>query len=179
MNYSGIIENDVANGLGVRTSLFVSGCRNNCPGCFNKEQQDFNYGKEFTEDTIEYILESVKSDSISGISILGGEPLDKDNAPEVNKLIQAFRDRYSKDKDIWLYTGYTYENLFVLRSRKERAIREILESIDYLVDGPFIEAEKDIRLAFRGSRNQRIIDMNATRKDPYRAQHTIYSFDRK
>ena len=147
MNYAGIKKNDIANGPGVRVSLFVSGCRNHCPGCFNPETWDFNYGEPFTRKTEKEIIKALRPSWIQGLSILGGDPMEPENQKALLPLLKRIRVM-CPGKDVWLYTGYTYE-----------AVRdsEILKWVDVLVDGPFIEAEKDISLAFRGSRNQRII----------------------
>lgn len=158
MNYSGIITDDIANGIGIRTSLFVSGCRNNCPGCFNKEQQNFNYGELFTEDTIKYIIDSVNDNYHDGITILGGDPMEPENATEVLKLVNIFRDKFGYSKNIWIYTGYLFENIDKFNDDR----RKLMYSADILVDGPFIQYLKDIRLKFRGSSNQRIINIKAT-----------------
>lgn len=158
MNYSGIITDDIANGIGIRTSLFVSGCRNNCPGCFNKEQQNFNYGELFTEDTIKYIINSVNDNYHDGITILGGDPMEPENATEVLKLVNIFRDKFGYSKNIWIYTGYLFENIDKFNDDR----RKLMYSADILVDGPFIQYLKDIRLKFRGSSNQRIINIKAT-----------------
>ena len=147
MNYAGIKKTDIANGPGVRVSLFVSGCRNHCPGCFNPETWDFNYGEPFTRKTEKEIIKALRPSWIQGLSILGGDPMEPENQKALLPLLKRIRVM-CPGKDVWLYTGYTYE-----------AVRdsEILKWVDVLVDGPFIEAEKDISLAFRGSRNQRII----------------------
>ena len=149
MNYAGIKKNDIANGPGVRVSLFVSGCRNHCPGCFNPETWDFDYGEPFTRKTEKEIIKALRPSWIQGLSILGGDPMEPENQKALLPLLKRLRI-YCPEKDVWLYTGYTYE-----------AARdaEILKWVDVLVDGPFIEAEKDISLAFRGSRNQRIIPL--------------------
>ena len=161
MNYSGIIKDDIANGIGIRTSLFVSGCRNNCPGCFNKAQQDFNYGKLFTEDIMNEIIDSVRFNYYNGISILGGEPMEPENAKVVLDFVNRFRLKYANTKTIWLYTGYLYEDL--IKTKDSRNL--LLKQIDVLVDGPFIESKKDITLKFRGSSNQRIINIPDTLKE--------------
>ena len=158
MNYSGIITDDIANGIGIRTSLFVSGCRNNCPGCFNKEQHNFNYGELFTEDTIKYIIDSVNDNYHDGITILGGDPMEPENATEVLKLVNIFRDKFGYSKNIWIYTGYLFENIDKFNDDR----RKLMYSADILVDGPFVQDLKDIRLKFRGSSNQRIINIKAT-----------------
>ena len=171
MNYSAIKNCDIANGEGVRVSLFVSGCNHHCKGCFNKETWDFNHGKPFTDDTIMEIIEMLRPDYIKGLTILGGEPLDPKNLMEVYRLIISVRNTYCDKKSIWIYTGYTWEEL-MNRVRKFRhdssdmmidrdpdlVLSHLLSETDVLVDGRFIEEEKDISLVFRGSKNQRIID---------------------
>ena len=156
MNYGGIIKDDIANGPGIRTSLFVSGCRNNCPGCFNKEVQNFNYGKEFTEETIIDIIDSVDDSYHYGITLLGGDPMEPENAKELLPLCKEFRNKFGNSKTIWTYTGYLYENLIDLNNNDPR--KKLLNFTNVLVDGPFVESLKDITLEFRGSSNQRIID---------------------
>lgn len=149
MNYGRIKKNDIANGPGVRVSLFVSGCRNHCPGCFNPETWDFNFGEPFTKKTEKEIIKALRPSWIQGLSILGGDPMEPENQRTLLPLLKRIKVMLS-DKDVWLYTGYTYEQI---------RDAEILKWIDVLVDGPFIEAEKDITLTFRGSRNQRIIPL--------------------
>ena len=149
MNYGGIKKTDIANGLGVRVSLFVSGCRNHCAGCFQPETWDFEYGQRFTKETEDEILEAMKPKWIQGLSILGGDPIE----PENQKVLLPFLRRVKAElphKDIWLYSGYLYEQI------KDAPI---LEYVDVLVDGPFVEEERDVSLAFRGSRNQKIINL--------------------
>ena len=143
---------DVANGTGVRVSLFVSGCRNHCKGCFNKETWDFNYGEEFTSDTVNEILKLLEPAYIKGLSILGGDPFEPENIKTVLDLCRKVKKQYPL-KDIWVYTGYFYE---------EFNKHPVMNSIDVLVDGQFIEELKDISLRFRGSSNQRIIDVKAS-----------------
>lgn len=157
MNYARIKPHDVANGPGIRVSLFVSGCPHHCKGCFNPETWDFNYGQWFTCDTITEIIDLCAPEHISGLSLLGGEPLAPGNNGRVQQLCEAFKKRYP-DKTIWCYTGYVW------RQVEHRAI---LKHIDVLVDGPFVEAEKDLSLRFRGSRNQRIIDVQQSLKEGY------------
>ena len=147
MNYGGIIKNDIANGPGVRVSLFVSGCRNHCPGCFQPETWDFDYGEPFTKKTEKEIMKALRPSWIQGLSILGGDPMEPENRRALLPLLKRIRI-FLPEKDVWLYTGYVYETL---------TDAEILKWVDVVVDGPFIEAEKDISLSFRGSRNQRII----------------------
>ncbi len=149
MNYAEIKKVDIANGPGVRVSLFVSGCRNHCKGCFNPETWDFDYGRPFTRETEDEIIEALRPSWIQGLSILGGEPTEEENAAVLIPFLKRVR-AVLPDKDIWLYSGYTYE---VLRDK------EILTLADVLVDGPFLLEQKDAGLAFRGSRNQRIIDL--------------------
>lgn len=153
MNYADIKKVDVANGPGVRVSLFVSGCRNRCKGCFNPETWNFDYGRSYATGTLIRILSYLKPDYISGLSILGGDPMEPENVNTITRLCKVSKDKFP-NKTIWIYTGYLYENLKDL---------EIMEYIDVLVDGPFIESLKDISLKFRGSSNQRIIDIPATR----------------
>ena len=157
MNYGKINKYDVANGPGVRVSLFVSGCRRKCPGCFNEETWDFEYGEPFTNATLGELITSLSPEYISGLTILGGEPFEPDNIAEVRRIIAVIRDLYPQ-KSIWVYTGYKIEHLIKGDSDYDQHVRSILENIDVLVDGPFIEELKDITLAFMGSSNQRIIE---------------------
>lgn len=160
MKYGRIKKTDIANGPGVRVSLFVSGCRNHCKGCFQPETWDFNYGEEYDGvNTANDIVKALTPDYISGLSILGGDPMEPENIDEVTSLCYIVKLLFP-NKTIWLYTGYTWE---AIRIRYP----EILNYIDVLVDGPFIEDLKDISLAFRGSSNQRIIDVPATLKTGY------------
>ena len=147
MNYGAIKKVDVANGPGVRVSLFVSGCRNHCKGCFNPETWDFSYGQPFTKETENEIIEALRPSWIQGLSILGGEPMEPENEAVLIPFLERMRAELP-GKDIWLYSGYRFEMLHE---------RDILVLVDVLVDGPFDEKEKDAGLAFRGSRNQRII----------------------
>lgn len=158
MNYGNIKTNDIANGTGVRVSLFVSGCRNNCPGCFNKESQNFNYGEHFSNETMEYLLKELAKPEIEGLTILGGEPLDSINQPTVYFIINTVKTKLP-EKNIWLYTGYEFPMIPMTEFTYE-----ILNNIDVLVDGPFMEDKKDPSLAFRGSSNQNIINMKETLK---------------
>ena len=153
MNYGTIKKVDVANGPGVRVSLFVSGCRNHCIGCFNPETWDFDYGKPFTRETEEEIIEALRPSWIQGLSILGGEPTEEENEKVLIPFLKRVRTELP-EKDIWLYSGYTWEML---------QGEEILQLVDVLVDGPFLQEQKDAGLAFRGSRNQRIIRLEKGR----------------
>ena len=166
MNYSEIKTFDIANGIGVRTSLFVSGCRNKCPGCFNSETWDFNSGKKFTQETINYILKTLEPDYIDGLSILGGEPLEPENQTDILNLVRQVKSEYP-DKDIWLWTGFTWHDIFFNINCRACAIpsHAIMYAIDVLVDGPFEEDKKNLLLRFAGSENQRIIDVKKSLED--------------
>ena len=159
MNYSQLITCDTANGEGVRTSLFVSGCTNHCPGCFNQEAQDFNYGKLYTQDTENILLDCVKQPYISGLSILGGDPLCQDDMGLITLNFLTHKV-HSLGKTVWLWTGFKWEDFNFTNNFSLQSL--LLSACDVVVDGPFIEAEKDLSLAFRGSRNQRIIDVRKT-----------------
>ena len=163
MYYGNIKNCDIADGLGVRVSLFVSGCRNCCKGCFNEMTWDFKFGKEFTKETEEYILNLLKPNYIDGFTLLGGEPFEEENQEPLADLLKKIKQTYP-NKDIWCYTGYVLEkDLLPEEGRKHtKHTQDILNCIDVLVDGPFIEEKKDIRLKFRGSSNQRIIDVQKT-----------------
>ena len=165
MNYGEIKYNDIANGEGVRTSLFVSGCRHHCKNCFNEVTWDFSYGKEFDEETAEKILKSSEPYWINGLSILGGEPFEPENQAGLLALLKDFHRRYP-EKNVWLYSGFTLEQILGKTEPKSRAYtetaKELLENIDVLVDGKYVEELRDIRLKFRGSSNQRVIDVLKT-----------------
>ena len=153
---------DCANGPGVRISMFVSGCTNCCEGCFNTETWDFNYGEEYTEEMEEDILQELSLDYYAGITILGGEPFEPQNQRVLVGLIRKIRERLPK-KDIWMYTGFTYDKDLIEGGRKHTEVTdEILSSISTLVDGKFILSKRNLMLNFRGSENQRIIDMEKT-----------------
>ena len=156
MNYSQLITCDTANGEGIRTSLFVSGCTNHCPGCFNQEAQDFNYGKLYTQDTENILLDCIKQPYISGLSILGGDPLCQDDMGLITLNFLAHKV-HSLGKTVWLWTGFKWEDFNFTNNFSLQSL--LLSACDVVVDGPFVEAEKDLTLAFRGSRNQRIIDV--------------------
>ena len=164
MYYGTIKKFDVADGPGCRVSLFVSGCRNHCPGCFNQETWDFHYGQEYTAETEQMILQALAPDYIQGLSLLGGDPFEPENQRELLRLLRSVKSAFPK-KDIWAYTGYTLEKLQNAEGHPRcEATDEMLSMIDILVDGPFIEARKNIGLRFRGSENQRIIDLPNTLK---------------
>ena len=160
MKYASIKKRDVANGPGVRVSLFVSGCNHHCKGCFNKEAWDFNYGKDFTNATIDEIIDLLKPDYVSGLSLLGGEPFEFINQQGLLPLLKRVKEIYPK-KTIWAYSGFLYEELIKMPYEETK---KILNLIDVLVDGKFVEDLKDPMLYFRGSNNQRIIDIKKTKK---------------
>ena len=150
MNYGAIKKVDIANGPGVRVSLFVSGCRNHCKGCFQPETWDFDYGQPFTEETEKEIIKALRPSWIQGLSILGGDPMEPENQEALLPFLRSTKEELP-GKDVWLYTGYRLEDV---------SGSPLLPYVDVVVDGPFVEAEKDISLAFRGSSNQRIIHLH-------------------
>ena len=164
MNYGTIKNLDIANGPGIRVSLFVSGCRNHCKGCFQPETWDFKYGKELDGDAFYSLIEMLRSEHIAGLSILGGDPFEIYNQGAVYSLMKRVVTELPR-KNIWIYTGYLYEDL-INPDWNNRTIwtDSILYYADVIVDGPFILAQKDLRLRLKGSTNQRIIDMNKTRE---------------
>ena len=159
MHYGEIKKCDIANGEGVRVSLFVSGCTRHCPGCFNQDTWDFSYGKEYTDETEQEIIEALSPDYINGLSLLGGEPFEPQNQKVLVQLLRKVREQYPQ-KTIWCYSGYLFDRELLSESRARcEYTDEMLSMIDILVDGRFVEKLKDIRLVFRGSSNQRIIDV--------------------
>ena len=158
MNYSAIKKNDIANGPGVRVSLFVSGCRRHCKGCFNSETWSFDNGNQFDKSAMGEIMRALDREYIEGFTVLGGEPFEEENMGTVYHIISKVRSSFP-DKSIWCYSGFTFEEL----KEKDSALH-ILEMIDVLVDGPFVEEKKNLKLRFRGSENQRLIDLRETRK---------------
>lgn len=165
MNYAKIKPMDVANGPGLRTSLFVSGCTHRCRECFNEEAWDFKYGEPFTFETEELIIDYMKRDQIRGLSLLGGEPMEPANQKGLLPLLKRVKQVYPK-KDIWCYTGYDFErDLLGNMAGKIKETREILELLDVLVDGKFILEKKDLTLRFKGSSNQRIIKVADSLKE--------------
>ena len=164
MNYAEIKPTDIANGEGVRVSLFVSGCTRKCKNCFNGVAWDFDYGKPFDEGVQEEILRMLAPDYIAGLSLLGGEPFEPSNQRALLPFVKKVRERFP-NKSIWCYTGYTYRDGDIEEEQASCEVtKELLGNIDVLVDGRFIEALKDIRLKFRGSSNQRVIDLKASIK---------------
>ncbi len=158
MNYAVIKKNDIANGTGVRVSLFVSGCRHHCKNCFNSEAWDFSYGTPYTSETEKEILDAIDHSYVSGLSLLGGEPFEPENRPALIKLCREFRKRFP-NKTIWCYSGFTLEQLQSDSISQPETAKELLAELDVLVDGKFVEELKDITLQFRGSKNQRIIKL--------------------
>lgn len=164
MNYATIKKYDIANGPGVRVSLFVSGCTHHCPGCFNPETWDFNYGNPFDSDVMNEILEALQPSYIRGFTLLGGEPFEYTNQKGILPLLKEIKTRFP-NKDIWCFTGYDFEkdilnNMLV----KWSETAEMLSYIDILVDGEFVEAKKNLSLRFRGSSNQRLINVQESLK---------------
>lgn len=162
MHYATIKNCDIANGPGVRISLFVSGCTRHCPDCFNSVAWDFDYGEPFTEETIEYIISLLSPSYVKGLTILGGEPMEPQNQPGVLELVQAVRARLP-EKSIWCFTGFVLEeHLLAGKCHVPGVTLPLLQNLDVLVDGPFLKEQKDLSLSFRGSRNQRLLDIRKT-----------------
>ena len=159
MNFADIKKADIANGTGVRVSVFVSGCNHKCENCFNKEAWDFNYGKEFTDKEIDKVLEELDHPYVAGLSLLGGEPLEHCNQKGLLPLVKKVKERFP-EKNIWCYTGYKFDSDVMNNMYpKWEETPELLSYVDVMVDGKFEESKKDITLKFRGSSNQRIIDV--------------------
>ena len=164
MNYGEIKRTDVANGPGVRVSLFVSGCTHHCQGCFNQETWDFNYGKPFTKETEEELLGLLDQEFISGLTLLGGEPFEPANQRVLLPFLRQVKQKFPH-KSIWCYSGYLLDQELWQQSRARCEVTdEMLSLLDVLVDGEFVQEKKNISLAFRGSENQRLIDMDKSRK---------------
>ena len=165
MNVATVKKRDIANGPGVRVSLFVSGCTHRCPGCFNEVAWDFNYGTPFDEGEERELLAALAPDYIQGLSLLGGEPFEPQNQRVLCRFLKKVRENYPQ-KNVWCYSGYTLEQLSGAEPCRARCevTDEMLACIDVLVDGRFVLEKKNIRLRFRGSENQRLIDMNKTRE---------------
>ncbi|WP_314156756.1 anaerobic ribonucleoside-triphosphate reductase activating protein [Stomatobaculum longum] len=174
MNYGQVFYADTANGIGARISLFVSGCTHHCPGCFNEETWDFNFGDPFTREVEDDIIEHLRPSYIDGLSLLGGEPMEAQN----QRALLPFLERLKQEvphATVWIYSGYTFEELLDETNSRchTEATRRILELADILVDGKFILAEKDVKLRFRGSRNQRILELKESLKEN-RPVHSRY-----
>lgn len=165
MYYGNIKYFDIANGIGVRTSLFVSGCHHHCKGCFQPETWNPTYGNEYTIEVSDKIIKSLKPDYIKGLSLLGGDPYYHCNILPLFDLVKRVRTEYGDKKDIWCYTGSLFEDLLPDGIEYSEEGYLMLKSIDVLVDGPFIEEKRDLTLAFRGSSNQRIIDLKKSFKE--------------
>lgn len=164
MNYASIKNCDIANGPGVRVSLFVSGCTHHCKGCFNEVAWDFNYGEPFTQETIDTILNMLKPAYIRGLTLLGGEPFEPQNQGPIVELLRQIREKYP-EKSIWAFSGYLFDRDILPGRLGDPAVtREYLSYLDVLVDGPYIEEKRDLMLRFRGSSNQRLIDVPASLK---------------
>ena len=164
-HYGNIKKNDIANGKGVRVTLFVSGCTNHCKNCFQPETWNFDYGKPYTKETEDEVIDALKPSHISGLTLLGGEPFEPENQRELVKLLRRVREELP-EKNIWSFTGFVLDQDLLDGGRKHCEVTdEMLSLLDVLVDGPFKEEEKDITLAFRGSRNQRLIDMKKSLKE--------------
>ena len=160
MRYNKIREMDISDGEGVRVSLFVQGCEFHCKGCFNPETWNFEGGKEFTTETLNTLLELCDKEYIKGLSILGGEPMHPNNREIVVDIMRAFKFKFPK-KDIWMWTGYTLENLL---SEDDEDVKSMLIYLDYMVDGQFVDKKKNLNLKWAGSENQRWIDIQESMK---------------
>ncbi len=165
MNYANIKNMDTANGPGVRVSLFVSGCTHHCKGCFNEVAWDFNYGEPFTQETVNTILNMLAPVYVKGLTLLGGEPFEKENQPALLDLVRQIKAEYP-EKSLWAFFGYIFDkDLIKGRQHIPGVTAELLGYLDVLVDGPFIESQKKLMLRFRGSENQRLIDVQASLKE--------------
>lgn len=158
MNYAVIKKFDIANGPGVRVSLFVSGCRHKCKNCFNSEAWDFSYGAPLTDETVNEIVDAINKDYIEGFSLLGGEPFEPENQAGIYKVLKAVKEK-CPEKTVWCYSGFLFEELLSGKIGDKDLVLKCLKLIDVLVDGKFVEALKSPSLLFRGSSNQRIIDV--------------------
>ena len=159
MNYASIKDCDIANGPGVRVTLFVSGCTHHCKGCFNQEAWDFNYGQPFTQETIDQILNILKPSYVRGLTLLGGEPFEPQNQGPIVELLRQIKAVYP-EKSIWAFSGFLFDrDILSGRLGDWETTKEYLSYLDVLVDGPFVEAKRDLMLRFRGSSNQRLIDV--------------------
>lgn len=171
MNYAVIKPYDISNGPGVRVSLFVSGCTHRCRGCFNSEAWDFDYGLPYTPQTEDRIMQLLAPGYISGLSLLGGEPFEPANQPALAALVRRTRETYPQ-KNVWCYTGYLFEDIAAGGVGDSDTAMSLLRGIDVLVDGPFVQELKDISLIFRGSANQRIIDV---KESLHRGKAALYT----
>lgn len=166
MHYGNIKNCDIANGEGIRVTLFVSGCTHHCKNCFNPETWNFNYGNEFTNEVEEQIIKMLEPDFVNGLTLLGGEPMEPANQKALLPFLKKVREKFGDSKNIWCYSGYVYDRDLLNPSRARCEVTdELLTNIDVLVDGPFVEALKNISLKFRGSSNQRVIDLKKSLKE--------------
>ena len=162
MNYATIKNCDIANGPGVRVSLFVSGCTHRCPGCFNEEAWDFDFGKPFTQETIDSILAMLSPGYVKGLTLLGGEPFDPKNQGPIVELLRQVKEKYP-EKSVWAFSGYLFDRDILSGKLGDwETTKEYLSYLDVLVDGPFVLAKKNLSLRFRGSENQRLIHVPAS-----------------
>lgn len=162
LNYATIKNCDIANGPGVRISLFVSGCTHKCKGCFNEVAWDFEYGQPFTQETVDYILSLLAPVYVKGLTLLGGEPFEPQNQPALVDLLRQVKAKYP-EKSIWAFSGYLFDrDMLSGKLGDAEILKEFLSYLDVLVDGPFVESKKDLTLRFRGSSNQRLIDVPAS-----------------
>ena len=164
MNYALIKPRDIANGPGVRVSLFVSGCTHHCKGCFNEVAWDFDYGEPFTQETVDSILKMLKPSYVRGLTLLGGEPFEPQNQGTIVGLLRAIKEKYP-EKSIWAFSGYLFEKIVSGTLGDPNVTNEFLSYLDVLVDGPFVEEKKNLNLRFRGSENQRLIDVPASLRE--------------
>lgn len=165
MNYALIRENDIANGPGVRTTLFVSGCRHHCKGCFNPETWNFHYGNPFTQSEIDYIIKATEPSFVEGLTLLGGEPFEPENQDSLVELLTQFKAKLP-NKKVWCYTGFSFvDDLLPKAQANKESVLEMLKFVDVLVDGKFVEELKSSALLFRGSSNQNIIDVPKSLKE--------------
>lgn len=168
MNYAQIKKLDIANGPGIRVSLFVSGCTHKCKGCFNEEYQSFDYGQVFTKNNLDEIKNELEKDYCSGLTLLGGEPLQNLELIEFVEEIKEYANSLKEKKDIWIYSGYVFEKI-----KENTKMKKLLELCDVLVDGPFVEELLDLNLKFRGSSNQRILDVKKSLEADKAIHYTI------
>lgn len=165
MKYAAIKKCDVANGPGVRVSVFVSGCNHHCKGCFNEKAWDFNYGNDFSDETIDGIINDLDKEYITGLSLLGGEPLERENQKGLSKLVKKVKEKLP-NKTIWCYTGFDYEKDVMGRMYEQwPETKDLINNIDVLVDGKFEMEKRNLNLQFRGSENQRLIDVKKSMKE--------------
>ena len=162
MNYATIKNCDIANGPGVRVSLFVSGCTHKCKGCFNEVAWDFHYGEPFTQETVNKLLQMLAPDYVKGLTLLGGEPFEPANQPEIVSFLRQVKEKYP-EKTVWAFSGYLFDKDILAGKLGPWSVTgEYLSYLDVIVDGPFVQEKKDLSLRFRGSSNQRIIDVQAS-----------------